>query len=250
MAWRSVHNYFTNPAMIVPGAALPAVLLHRVRRRPLARGLGARLRLRAPATRPSSTASCCSRRPPSAASSPASRSRATSSRASRGGCMLGAPSRGGIVAGYWLAGARARVFTIMVITTVALIVGHGRRRQRDRPGRPVRARAARERVRHAVRQRGGDAAAHHAGRARDADAGLPAALPRPGLAALRPAHRLGAGRRHGQPGHAVARDRARLHRRRPDARCCWPSRWWRLLVAVPPCGRAAACAAPSAPRRL
>ena len=69
----------------VPGAAVPDVLLHRLRGRAVAGGLGARASTSPAATRRSCTGSCCCRRPPSAACSRASRSRATSSRASPAG---------------------------------------------------------------------------------------------------------------------------------------------------------------------
>ena len=67
--------------------------------------------------------------------------------------MLGATNRGGIVAGYWLAALVRAVFTITVITLVALVVGlevHGNGHRRRGP---LHARAPDERVRGAVRER-------------------------------------------------------------------------------------------------
>ena len=93
------------PGAAPPVAALPALLLHRVRRRPVRRSPRARLRL-ATATRRSSSSSCCSSRRRSAASSPASGSPATSSAASRR-LLLASPNRSGIVARLRARGARA-----------------------------------------------------------------------------------------------------------------------------------------------
>ena len=140
VAWRNVHNFFTNPAMIVPGAAVPAVLLHRVRRRALARGLR----------------------------SPASTTAPTTPTFVYGFVLLQASTFGGVFTGFsvardfesgfsrrlmlgapqprrhrrrLLAGrARARDFTVTVITTVALIAGLERGAATGRPRRPLHAR--------------------------------------------------------------------------------------------------------------
>ena len=66
------------PGVLLPVGDLPAVLLHRVRRRPLERRQRARDSTSRPATRRSSSCSCCCRRRRSAACSPASGSRRTS----------------------------------------------------------------------------------------------------------------------------------------------------------------------------
>src|SRR6266511_4120471 len=87
---------------------------------------------------------------------------------------------------------------------------HADRRRRRRPLRPLRARAARERRRDALGDGGGDAAADDAGRAGDAAAGLPDPLLRAGLRAARPAPELDPRDRHRQPGHGVPRGRPRL----------------------------------------
>ena len=165
VAWRNVHNWITNPALIVPSLLFPLFFftafagglsrvdsvpgfdyerrLHDLRlrlraapgghvRRHLHRLLGgARLRVRLRA--------------------PADARRDEPRRHRRGLLAVGADPRVCHDHGDHGRGADR---------------GARGARQRHRPGRPLHARAAAERVRGAVRHRRGDAAAHDAGRAR------------------------------------------------------------------------------------
>ena len=100
----------------------------------------------------------------------------------------------------------------------ALHRGHGGRRRRRRHLRALPARAHGQRRGRALGDRDRDARPLDAGRAADADARLPGALLRAGLRAARLPRGLDRGGRDGEPAHAAARDRPRLHRRRPAAR--------------------------------
>ena len=80
--------------------------------------------------------------------------------------LLAARRRGGIIAGYWLAALTRALFTISVITAVALIAGlEVDGSLVDLAGLYTLA-LLRERRRDAVRHRRRDAAAHDAGRPR------------------------------------------------------------------------------------
>ena len=147
VAWRTLHNVFTNPSLLHPVARLPALLLHRVRRRALADRATCPASTTRPGTPRSSSCSCCCSRPRSAACSPASGSRATSRAASRGGCMLAAPHRSGIVLGYALAALVRWVVTAARADRGRARGRDERRRRRRRPARPLRARGDHERRR-------------------------------------------------------------------------------------------------------
>ena len=201
VAWRSAAQLLHQPGVHAARAAVPAVLLHRVRGRPVGGRLRARASTTAAATRRSSTCSCCCRRRRSAACSRASRSRATSSPASRAGCCSPRPSRGGIVAGYCArrAAARGRSRSRR---------DHGRRR--CSPGMDVSGSGVdlvglymlALLVNAAAMLFGSGVAMRlrtmQAGPA-DPDAGLPDPVPRAGLGAARPADRLGRGGRQVNP---------------------------------------------------
>ena len=122
VAWRNLHNFFTNPALLLPALLFPLFFftafaggLSRIDQAP---GFDY-----PPATRPSSSPSCSCRRRPSAASSPASRSRATSSRGFGRRLMLAAPNRRAIVAGYALVGASPRAVRRGRAFAIALVIG-------------------------------------------------------------------------------------------------------------------------------
>ena len=161
--------------------------------------------------------------------------------------LLAAPNRGGIVAGYMIA-AMARV-AVRAGGRLRRRAGqrHARRRLARRPARPARAGARGQRDLDAVGRRHRDAPAHDAGRSGHADADLHPAVPRAGLRAAAARRGLGARGRALQPVHGDARGGARLHLRR--------ARQGRHLRRVPrrdvharrSRGRAAGCAAPSAP---
>ena len=192
-------------------AHVPALLLHRVRRRALAGAERARASTTRTATRRSSSSSCCCSRPPSAACSPASASPATSRAASRAGCCSPRPTGVGIVLGYALAAVLRWAITATLLTAIALAagmqVGGG---AVDVIG--LYTLALLVNVCGFLWSAGHrDAAADDAGRAADADAGLPAALPRPGLRAARPARR-----RACTPSPASTRSRTCS---RPDGAC-------------------------------
>ena len=141
------------------------------------------------ATPRSSSCSCCSSRPRSAASSPGSASPATSRVASRAGCC--SPRRTG--SGSWSATAWRRscagAITATLLTIIALVAGM------QVGGGPVDVvglytlAADHEPLRLPLGGRDRDAAAHDPGRAADADAGVPAPLHRTGLRAARAARR-------------------------------------------------------------
>ena len=130
--------------------------------------------------------------------------------------MLGATNRGGIVAGYWLSALGRAIFTITVITLVALAVGlevHGN-------GIDVVGLYTLALLMNAFAVLFGSGVAMRlrtmqAGPG-DPDPGVPAAVPRPGVGALQPAHRMGAGRGVGESGDARAGVRTRLPRGRSD----------------------------------
>ena len=122
VAWRGVHNYFTNPAIIIPGLLFPLFFftafaggLSRVASIPgfefgsnyTAFVYGFVL-LQASAFGGVFTGFSIAR------DFEAGFSRRL---------MLAAPRRGGIVVGYWLTGVARAVFTILVVTTVALVTG-------------------------------------------------------------------------------------------------------------------------------
>ncbi len=130
--------------------------------------------------------------------------------------LLAARRRGGIVAGYWLAALTRAIFTITVITAVAVIAGlEVNGNLVDLVGLYtlailVNAAAMLFGTGVAMRLR-----TMQAGPA-DPGSGVPAAVPGARLGPVRPAHRLGQGRGLVQPRHARARGRARLPLRRPD----------------------------------
>ena len=132
--------------------------------------------------------------------------------------MLAAPRRGGIVVGYWLTGVARAVFTILVVTTVALVtgmsVGGG---GIDLVGLYVLALL----VNAAATLFGSGVAM----RLRTMQAGPAMQVPVFLFLFLAPVwlpYDLLTGWVHAaatlQPGHAVPRDRAGVHRRRPHAR--------------------------------
>ena len=55
VAWRTLHNVFTTPSLLLPRSAVPAAELHGLRGRPLGADRGAGVRLRAAGTRRSSS---------------------------------------------------------------------------------------------------------------------------------------------------------------------------------------------------
>ena len=189
------------PALFLPGADLPAVLLHGVRRRAVGRSATPRASTTTTTTRSSSSSCCCSRRP-SAACSSASRSAPTSTPASRAGCSSPRRDRSAVVAGFGMAAlvralmVWAMVFAIALVTgmevagsvvdLVGLLLAGGRRQRRRVP----------------VRRRDDDPLPHDAGRAGDADPGL---------------HDPddGAGLRAPGPDRGLGRDRRRSTTRRP-----------------------------------
>ena len=210
VAWRNVHNYFTNPAIVDPRRCCSRCSSSRPSRAACRGWTACRASTTAPATRPSSTASCCCRPRPSAAIFTGfSVARDFESGFSRR-LMLAARRRGGIVAGYWLAALTRAVFTI---------AGDHRCRAADAGSTSTAARSTSPAlytlallVNAAAMLFGTGVAMRlrtmQAG-AGDAGAGVPDPVPRAGLGALRPADGLGAGGGVGQPGHAAARDRAR-----------------------------------------
>ena len=122
VAWRGVHNYFTNPAVIIPGLLFPLFFftafaggLSRVDSIPgfefgsnyTAFVYGFVL-LQASAFGGVFTGFSIARDFESGFSRR---------------LLLAAPRHGGIVAGYWLTGVSRAVFTILVVTTVALVTG-------------------------------------------------------------------------------------------------------------------------------
>ena len=140
VAWRTLHNFFHEQVAAHPVAGLPAVLLHRLRRRPLGDLARARVRLpgrlhgvpvRVRAAPVGGVRAACS---------PASASPATSRAASRGGCC----SRRRTAA----ASCSATRSAALVRWFVDRLADHGRRlrraderrRKRRRPVRPLRAR--------------------------------------------------------------------------------------------------------------
>ena len=122
VAWRSAHNFFTNPALIIPSAMFPLFFftafaggLSRVSSVPgfdYAPGYTAFVYgfvlLQASAFGGVFTGFAIARDFESGFSRR---------------LMLAATRRGGIVAGYWLAAALRAIFTVAVITAVALIAG-------------------------------------------------------------------------------------------------------------------------------
>ncbi|MBA2241042.1 MAG: ABC transporter permease [Solirubrobacterales bacterium] len=127
--------------------------------------------------------------------------------------MLAARRREAIVLGYAASALLRALFTMLVITVVGLLVGMQVGGDGGRAGRHVRARDRCQRRRDALGDRGGDAPAQPPGRTGDPDAGLLRALPGAGLRPPRPALGLGGGGRLGQPD-----DRAARHGPRPDRR--------------------------------
>ena len=194
VAWRQIHNFTHEPRVPPAVAHLPAVLLHRLRRRALERGRRARASTSRRATRPSSSCSSCCRRRRSAACSRASRSPRTSSAGFARRLMLAAPDRRGILAGYALA-ALVRA----LIVGMLLFASRSRRACRSAEEASTRRAvvlallvnlaallfAAGVAMRLRTIQAG----------PRDADAGLHRALPGARLRAARPA--VGLGRRGG-----------------------------------------------------
>ena len=215
LAWRNIHNWFTNPALIVPSLLFPLFFftafaggLSRVDSIP-GFDYGAELHdlvygfvlLQAATFGGVFTGFSVARD-------------FESGFARR--LMLGATNRGGIVAGYWLSALVRAAATITVITIVALIAGL----QVTGGGIDLVGLYVLALLVNAFAMLFGTGVAMRlrtmqAGPA-DPDAGVPAAVPRAGVGAVRPAHRLGAGRRVGEPDDARARDRARLPRGRPD----------------------------------
>jgi ABC-2 type transport system permease protein len=122
VAWRNAHNFFTNPAMIIPALLFPMFFftafaggLSRVDSVPgfdydagYTTFVYGFVLLQASAFGGIFTGFSVARDFESGFSRR---------------LMLAAPRRGGIVAGYWLAAVVRAVFTVAVITTVALIVG-------------------------------------------------------------------------------------------------------------------------------
>ena len=122
VAWRGVHNYFTNPAMIIPGLLFPLFFftafaggLSRVDSIP-GFEFGANytafvygfVLLQASAFGGVFTGFSIARDFESGFSRR---------------LLLAAPRHAGIVAGYWLTGLARATFTILVVTTVALVTG-------------------------------------------------------------------------------------------------------------------------------
>ena len=110
--------------------------------------------------------------------------------------LIAAPNRSGIILGYAIAALVRWLVTATMLTTVALIVGHERRRRAGRRFRSLRARDARQRGGAALGVRHRDALPLDPGRADDADARLPDPLLRAGVRAAQSAHRLDRGRGH------------------------------------------------------
>ncbi len=123
--------------------------------------------------------------------------------------LLAAPNRSGIVIGYGAAALVRWMVTAAFVTVLALPVGMDVVRQRDRPVRALHARAAREHRRGAVGERRRDAAADDAGRARDADARVPRPLLRAGVRPAGAARRMDPrGSRRSIPSRASSRPAA------------------------------------------
>ncbi len=213
VAWRSAHNYFTNPAMVVPGLLFPMFFfvafaggLSRVDQVPgfdYSAGYTAWVYgfvlLQASAFGGVFTGFGIARD-------------FESGWARR--VLLAAPARGGIIAGYWLGALLRSGFTAIVVYGRRADRGNGHGGQWAGPRRPLHAGAARQRSGDAVRRRRGDAHAHDAGRAGDAGAGVPAAVPVARVGAARPAQRLGARGGVDQPRDAVPERRSQ-----PDRWC-------------------------------
>ena len=186
VAWRSLNNVFTNPSLLVPSLALPALLLHRVRRRALA----------GRATCPAST----SRRGYTAfqfvlRAAPVGRVRRRLHRLRdrarlrvrlRAAAAARGAARTGIVARLRDRGARPLADHGDAADGRRARRRDAGRRRRRRPLRPLPARAAGQRL-PACSGRAGVAmrVRDDAGGAADADAGLPRALLRAGLRAAR-----------------------------------------------------------------
>ena len=109
--------------------------------------------------------------------------------------MLAAPHRTGIVLGLRRRGTRPLARHRRLPDRGRLRGRDQGRRQRGRPARALPARGDPEHGRALLGVRRGDAAAHDAGRAGDADAGVPRALLRAGLRAAEPAQGLDPHRR-------------------------------------------------------
>jgi ABC-2 type transport system permease protein len=122
VAWRGVHNYFTNPAMIVPGLLFPLFFFTA-----FAGGLSRVESIPGFEFGANYTAFVYGFVLMQAATfggvfTGFSIARDFESGFSRR-LLLAAPHRGGIVVGYWLMGLARALFTVLVVTAVALLTG-------------------------------------------------------------------------------------------------------------------------------
>ena len=215
VGWRSVHNFFTNPAMIIPALLFPMFFftafaggLSRVDSIPgfdydagYTTFVYGFVLLQASAFGGVFTGFAVARDFESGFSRR---------------MMLAASNRNGIVAGYWLAALARALFTVAVVTVIALLTGL------EISGGfvdvvglytlalLVNAAAMLFGTGVAMRMRTMQAGPAHPA------AGIPDPVPRAGLGALRPADRLGEGGGLGQSDHARDRVDPRLPDRRPD----------------------------------
>jgi ABC-2 type transport system permease protein len=122
VGWRSVHNYFTNPAMAVPGLLFPLFFFTA-----FAGGLSRVDSVPGFDYESGYTAFVYGFVLLQASAFGGIFSGFAIARDFESGfsrrLLLAAPRRGGIVAGYWLAALTRAVFTVAVITVVALIAG-------------------------------------------------------------------------------------------------------------------------------
>ena len=119
--------------------------------------------------------------------------------------LLSAPRRSGIIAGYVL-GALARwTITAVVVTAAGLIAGMNVAGNAGQLVGLVLLGIGMNFVVGAVGLRLGDVPAHRAGRSADPDAGVRALVPRPGVRAAEPARRLDPHGREAQPGDVCDR---------------------------------------------